>query len=129
MIMEELSAIKYEIKKSRFFSYLYSIDSEDEIAGINRIHREIYRKAAHYCYAARLMTGNPPVVDFGNDGEVGNPGRILLRILEQNDLDSHCIIVSRIFGGVKLGPAGVSRAFREAGLAAVSMYKYCGDGE
>ena len=32
------------------------------------------------------------------------------------------LIVSRLFGGIKLGPAGVSRAFREAGNGVVTEY-------
>jgi putative IMPACT (imprinted ancient) family translation regulator len=39
----------------------------------------------------------------------------LLELLRHNDLEG-LLVVSRIFGGIKLGPGGVGRAFREAGL-------------
>lgn len=122
MVMKELSAIKYEVRKSRFFAHLYLLEPGEDAAEINRIHRKLYKKAAHHCYAARNADGRSDNTAFGSDGEVGNPGRVLLDVLIQNDLDTHCLIVSRVFGGVKLGPGGVSRAFREAGCAVVDLY-------
>lgn len=124
--MMELSAVKYEVKKSRFFAHLYRIESEADVAEINRIHRKIYKKAAHHCYAACFTSGNPVNTAFGSDGEIGHPGRVLLEVLVQNGLDAHCLMVSRIFGGIKLGPAGVSRAFRKSGSAAVDHYMKSG---
>ena len=53
-----------------------------------------------------------------DDGEVGHPGRVLLESLRRHDLEG-AIVVSRIFGGVKLGVGGVSRAFRDAGEGAI----------
>jgi len=54
-----------------------------------------------------------------DDGEVGHPGRVLLEILRRHDLEG-VLLVSRVFGGVKLGVGGVSRAFREAGEGAIA---------
>ena len=48
-----------------------------------------------------------------DDGEVGRPGYVMLDLLRRDDLEGG-LIVSRFFGGVKLGPGGVSRAMREA---------------
>lgn len=121
-VMEELSAIKYEVRKSKFYAHLYSAGSKADVATIRRIHGDLYRKAAHHCYAARIVTDEVEDSFFGSDGEVGSPGRVLMKVLEANGLNTHCIIVSRVFGGVKLGPAGVSQAFRRAGSAAVGEY-------
>jgi len=46
-----------------------------------------------------------------------------LQLLERHDLNSHALVVSRIFGGIKLGVGGVSRAFRKAGNGAITLYK------
>ena len=56
-----------------------------------------------------------------DDGEVGHPGRVLLELLRGADLEGG-LVVSRVFGGVKLGVGGVSRAFRQAGQGAVDAY-------
>ena len=112
--MEELNAVKLVVQRSRFMAHLYSLDSADEINDILKAHRRKYKKANHHCYAI-LFDGAETAKD---DGEVGHPGKVLLEILKKNKMNRHAIVVSRIFGGVKLGVGGVSRAFREAGEGA-----------
>ena len=56
---------------------------------------------------------------FRDDGEAGKPGRGLLTLMKSRGLENHALVVSRVFGGTKLGVGGVSRAFREAGEAAI----------
>jgi putative IMPACT (imprinted ancient) family translation regulator len=114
--MEELVAIKYIENRSRFFAHLYKIDESSDVEEILKKHRKLYKKANHHCYALVLSDDT----SFKNDGEVGHPGQVLLEILKKENLSSHCLMVSRIFGGIKLGVGGVSRAFKEAGNAAVS---------
>ena len=114
--MKEISAIKYVENKSRFYAHHYKIENEEDISEILKIHRKNYKKANHHCYAAIIEKKEI----FKDDGEVGHPGRVLLGIIKNNNLDSDLIVVSRIFGGIKLGVGGVSRAFREA---ANSLFK------
>ena len=52
---------------------------------------------------------------------MGHPGRVLLELLRSHELEGG-VVVSRIFGGVKLGIGGVSRAFREAGQAVMAAF-------
>ena len=105
--------------KSRFYAHLYSIDSPDDIDAILKEHRKMYKKANHHCWALSFRG----TTNSKDDGEVGHPGKALLEILNKHDLDSHVIVVSRIFGGVKLGVGGVTRAFRTAGEGLVEHYK------
>ena len=109
--MKELAAVKMLERKSRFMAHLYYLDDPEEEAVILKLHRSKYKKAAHHCYAIRCQS----LEKSKDDGEVGHPGRVLAEILKKNKMDSHMLIVSRIFGGVKLGIGGVSRAFREVG--------------
>lgn len=108
--MKEISAIKYVENKSRFYAHHYKIHSESDITQILKTHRTKYKKANHHCYAAIL--GKKEI--FKDDGEVGHPGRVLLEVTKNNNLHSDLIVVSRVFGGIKLGVGGVSRAFRKA---------------
>jgi len=62
------------------------------------------------------------IMAFRDDREVGRPGRVLMELLEKHDLKEHAIVISRIFGGVKLGVGSVSRAFREAGENVIAHY-------
>lgn len=113
--MEELAAVKMIEQKSRFMAHLYRLDSAEDEEAIIKLHRRKYKKANHHCYALRFQSAERAK----DDGEVGHPGRVLNEILKKHDLDSHMLMVSRIFGGVKLGVGGVSRAFRQAGQGAV----------
>jgi len=111
--MNLISSLKLIEKKSKFFAYLYEVSSEDEVQLIISKLKKDHKKAAHICYGLILDKEEK----FKNDGEVGNPGRALIDTLKENNKDSHLLIVARIFGGIKLGPGGVSRAFRAAGRA------------
>jgi len=114
--MEELAAVKFTETRSRFFAHLYRIDSLGDIDLIVKDHRKNYKKAVHHCWALRFVDTNGKIVEYSkDDGEVGHPGKVLLELLEKNGLDTHVLMVSRVFGGVKLGVGGVSRAFRSAG--------------
>ncbi|MEA5037650.1 hypothetical protein SDC9_35843 [bioreactor metagenome] len=119
MAAREVAAVRLDEKKSKFYAHLYEIDSAEDVAAIREIHEKLYKKAAHHCYAAACGA----YLDSRADGEVGSPGRVLAEILERHGLLHHVLIVSRLFGGIKLGPAGVARAFREAGNGVVTEYE------
>ena len=119
MAVREVSVVRLDEKKSKFYAHLYEIDTPDDVLEVRAIHDKLYKKAAHHCYA--VVCGN--FTDSRADGEVGSPGRALAEVIERHNLGSHVLMVSRIFGGIKLGPAGVARAFREAGNGAVVEYQ------
>ena len=119
MSVREVSVVRLDEKKSKFYAHLYEIDTPDDVMEVRAIHDKLYKKAAHHCYA--VVCGN--FTDSRADGEVGSPGRALAEVMERHNLGSHVLMVSRIFGGIKLGPAGVARAFREAGNGAVVEYQ------
>ena len=119
MAVREVSVVRLDEKKSKFYAHLYEIDTPDDVLEVRAIHDKLYKKAAHHCYA--VVCGN--FTDSRADGEVGSPGRSLAEVMERHNLGSHVLMVSRIFGGIKLGPAGVARAFREAGNGAVVEYQ------
>lgn len=102
------------VQRSRFFALVFPADDLEQARKVIARRRGKIRKACHHCWACRL-----PAPDGGHleqardDGEVGRPGAAMLELLRARDLEGG-IVVSRIFGGVKLGAGGVSRAFRRA---------------
>ena len=119
MTVEEVYAGKLVDRKSKFYAHLYRIDNLDQdITEIQKIHNKKYKKAAHHCYAA-LVNGEE---DSRNDGEVGSPGRVLLELLQEYNFDGYMIMISRKFGGIKLGQGGVARAFRNTGRGVIEAY-------
>lgn len=122
--MKEISAGKLVIKKSKFYAHLYHLTSSNEIDHIITDHKQKYSNANHHCYALIYQDESGNIEkNFNHDGEVGHPGKILLQLLECNDYTHHALVVSRIFGGVKLGVGGVSRAFRKAGKGTIILAK------
>jgi len=113
---EPLGAAMLEVRRSRFYAHLYRIESPEDLAGALAGHKKTYRKAAHHCVALRCGSHE----EFRDDREVGRPGRVLIHVLRKHGLDSHVLIVSRVFGDILLGPGNVARAFRNAGEGAVS---------
>ena len=111
---------KVTVERSRFFAVLFPAAGLDEVDAVVRRQKGELRKANHHCWAFRGRDATGLVVEKSkDDGEVGHPGRVLLELLRKHDLEGG-LLVSRVFGGVKLGVGGVSRAFREAGEAVLS---------
>jgi putative IMPACT (imprinted ancient) family translation regulator len=111
---------KVVVERSRFFAVLFQAATEDDVLAMVRERKREYRKANHHCWAFRGHDAAGALVERSkDDGEVGHPGRVLLELLRRDDLEGG-LVVSRVFGGVKLGVGGVSRAFRAAGEAAIS---------
>jgi putative IMPACT (imprinted ancient) family translation regulator len=122
--MNQLAAGKLVVKKSKFYAHLYQISSTQEITNIIETHHKKYSNANHHCYAIYCFDEHGSrCKEFQHDGEVGHPGKVLLQLLDRNNLTSHALVVSRVFGGIKLGVGGVSRAFRKAGNGAIDVYK------
>lgn len=107
-------------QRSRFHALLFPAADDGQLREALARQKQAHRKARHHCWAARLSVDGRTVEMARDDGEVGRPGMRLLALLQRDDLYGG-LVVSRIFGGVKLGPAGVGRAFQRAGAAAVEQ--------
>ena len=111
--MKLINSSKLIINKSKYFGYLFVIESLKDIEKIIEDVRAREKKFCHICYGVCFEKEEI----FKNDGEVGSPGKILLSILKNKNFNSHCLVVGRIYGGVNLGPAGVGKAFKKTGNA------------
>ncbi|KAA0255400.1 YigZ family protein [Acidobacteria bacterium ACD] len=120
MKVQATAEFKHVAERSRFFAVLFPAASEQDVLLMVKAKKGEHRKANHHCWALRARGPDGQLVEKSkDDGEVGHPGRVLLELLKKSDLEG-ALLVSRVFGGVKLGVGGVSRAFREAGEGAVA---------
>jgi putative IMPACT (imprinted ancient) family translation regulator len=123
MKVEHSAEFRYIAERSRFFAVLFPAAGEDVVQNMVRLKKGEHRKANHHCWAFRCLEEKGNLNEKSrDDGEVGHPGRVLLELLRHYDLEGG-LLVSRVFGGVKLGVGGVSRAFREAGAGAIAEFK------
>lgn len=112
---------KLTVERSRFFARLFPVTSAAQLEDVVAAQRAAYRKARHHCWAARFRDATGALVEQSrDDGEVGHPGRVLLELLRHHDVEGG-VMVSRMFGGVKLGVGGVARAFRAAAAQTIAM--------
>ena len=117
------AAFKATVERSRFFAVVFPAASEDDVLAAVKAAKGEHRKANHHCWAFRGRDVAGALVEKSkDDGEVGHPGRLLLELLRRDDLEGG-LLVSRIFGGVKLGVGGGSRAFREAAEGALAALR------
>ncbi len=108
-----------EIKQSKFLAYLMPMALyEEEMKKL----REKHPKAVHFVSAYRMLNEFDQIVEYsGDDGEPkGTSGKPTLSVLQGHELINAAIITVRYFGGTKLGPGGLVRAYAQAANAAVS---------
>lgn len=100
-----------EIKKSRFITHIKRIKDEDEaIEFIESIKKEHW-KATHNC-SAYVLGMNDEIQRADDDGEPsGTAGIPMLEILKKRELKNVVVVVTRYFGGIKLGAGGLIRAY------------------
>ena len=108
-----------EIKKSRFICHVKRIYSEEEARDfITAIKKEHY-KATHNC-SAFIVGERSEIKRTSDDGEPsGTAGVPMLGVLENHNLTNVCVVVTRYFGGIKLGAGGLIRAY--AGSVALAV--------
>ena len=111
-------------QRSRFYAAAVPATSLEDVKIELTKRKKKYHKARHHCWACRVRDEHGKIVEQArDDGEVGRPGMKLLELLRQRDLEG-LLVVSRNFGGIKLGPGGVGRAFRDAALGALKSGRY-----
>ena len=96
-----------EEKKSKFYGYLYEIDSKDEIKKILDEIKSNNKGYRHIPYAYKLNN----TAGKTNDKEPGDIGMNFLNILERNNLNNHLLLVVRFYGGTKLGASNLTRIY------------------
>lgn len=105
---------------SRFISFAYPVESEDEVKRIVDSLKKEYHDARHHCYAYRIgLDGS--VFRANDDGEPSSSaGRPILGQIDSAGLSDILVVVVRYFGGIKLGIPGLIRAYKTATADAIA---------
>lgn len=109
--MKEINKSFVENKKSKFYGYLYSINSEEDVNNIIDILKKENKKAKHFVYAYKIGSIERKNEDKEPSGTAGMP---LLDLIKVKKLDNTLIVVVRYFGGTLLGRGLLTRSYREA---------------
>lgn len=107
------------IKKSRFITHIKRTVSEEEAKDfIDEIKKE--HKAANHNCSAYIIGKSALIQKADDDGEPqGTAGVPILEVLKKEELYNVTVVVTRYFGGIKLGGGGLIRAYSQSASAAV----------
>lgn len=102
------------IQKSKFLTFVKRVETEQEaiefIQGIKKMHHT----ASHNC-SAYLIGEHDNIQKANDDGEPsGTAGFPMLEVLKKQNLKDTVVVVTRYFGGIKLGGGGLIRAYGRA---------------
>jgi len=108
-----------EINRSRFIAYVERVESEETaVAFINQIKKKNWN-ATHNC-SAYMVGENDQHQKADDDGEPsGTAGKPILEIIKKSELKDIVIVVTRYFGGIKLGAGGLIRAYGKSANAGI----------
>jgi uncharacterized YigZ family protein len=108
-----------DIKKSRFIAHIAQVFSEEEANEFIKKIRQQEAGATHNC-TAFIVKENVLIERMSDDGEPsGTAGSPILNVLQQQNLQNVAVVVTRYFGGIKLGAGGLIRAYSSTTAEAV----------
>ncbi|WP_066065421.1 YigZ family protein [Neobacillus soli] len=122
--VKEAGAHEISIQKSRFIAHFKRAETEQEAQEFIQALKKKYWDATHNC-SAYLIGEHDQIQKANDDGEPsGTAGVPILEVLKKRKLKDTVVVVTRYFGGIKLGAGGLIRAYGKAtseGLAAVGI--------
>ena len=106
LTLKDPASFEEIIKKSRFIAHAARITSQAE--SLDFYESVMDPQATHNCWAWRINFQ----VRSSDDGEPsGTAGRPMLNVIERRNLENVMVVVTRYFGGIKLGVGGLVRAY------------------
>ena len=108
------------IQKSLFIADIAPVSSMEEAQEFWNGRRKEFRDATHHCFACRIGTGQVQEKSSDDGEPQGTAGHPMLRVLQMQDITNAAVIVTRYFGGIKLGAGGLTRAYSASAASAAA---------
>ena len=106
LTLKDPASFEVTIKKSRFIAHAACVTSQAE--SLDFYESVMDTQATHNCWAWRINFQ----IRSSDDGEPsGTAGRPMLNVIERRNLENVVVVVTRYFGGIKLGVGGLVRAY------------------
>lgn len=110
--VQETTSIRQVIERSRFIAYVTEVDTEEEAKQFIDSIKEEHRQATHNCSAYSVGIPSDEKTFFDDDGEPsGSAGKPILGAILKQELTNVAVVVTRYFGGKKLGIRGLIDAY------------------
>jgi uncharacterized YigZ family protein len=100
------------VERSRFIGHCRGVANEIEAKAFITMIRNEHSQATHNCYAYRIGTHEPYFEYFNDHGEpASTAGKPILGAIQRLNLTNVAVVVTRYFGGKKLGVRGLIEAY------------------
>lgn len=118
--IKEKTSVEITVKHSKFIGQAFPIATTDEVNSILKEIRKKYNDANHNCFAY-FIGNNRNIFRHSDDGEPnGTAGKPIAAAIQENNLTNILVVVTRYFGGVKLGTSGLFHAYYETAKEVLS---------
>jgi len=119
LTIKEPSEGLFKDKGSKFSSFAFHVESEEDVKKRLAELRKLHPGANHHCYAFRLGA-DKQAYRANDDGEPSNTaGKPILGQIQSKDLTNILIVVVRYFGGTLLGVSGLINAYKLSATEAI----------
>ena len=108
------------VKRSVFIGYASPAKSEEEAKAFTSKVKAYHSDATHNVFAYLVNDGESFAVRYDDDGEPkGSAGKPILKVIQNKGLSNIVVVVTRYFGGIKLGYGGLIKAYSDAASLAI----------
>ena len=119
----EIFSAAYEVNKSKFLAHVRHVETEEAARDFVLLIRKKYFDATHNC-SAWILGERGDKQKSNDDGEPGGTaGNPILETIKKNELTDCAIVVTRYFGGIKLGAGGLIRAYSHTAALGIANSK------
>lgn len=120
-VLDKIQSSELKVKGSKFIASILHSPNKTIAEKKYQQFKQQYHDATHNCYAYRLSEND---FRYSDDGEPsGTAGLPILKVLENNEIFEALLVVTRYYGGTKLGTGGLARAYSDAALMCINYSK------
>lgn len=120
-VSDKIHSTELKVKGSKFIASIVHTPNKIIAESQYQDFKKKYHDATHNCYAYRVTEND---FRYSDDGEPsGTAGLPIFKVLENCEIFEALLVVTRYFGGTKLGTGGLARAYSDSALGCVNDCK------
>jgi len=120
-VTDKIQTAEFKVKGSKFIASIIHSANKSVAEKQYQEFKQKYHDATHNCYAYRISDNE---FRYSDDGEPsGTAGMPIFKVLENNGIFEALLVVTRYYGGTKLGTGGLARAYSDAALECIKKCK------
>jgi uncharacterized YigZ family protein len=122
LTVQQAAVTEINVERSRFIGHCREAANEDAAREFVAEIRARHAQATHNCYAYRVGAGPRPAEYYHDHGEpTGTAGKPILGAIQRHKLTNTVVVVTRYFGGKKLGVRGLIEAYGQTATAVLEQ--------